>query len=70
MTSYSRGLTMGVIDLQNGTLILEQYGEHGDEIMDTYVKAFVEELEEDLIGNAKLTDQTCRLYLNALEKVR
>ncbi|CAO3594643.1 unnamed protein product [Absidia cylindrospora] len=69
VTSYGRGLTMGVIDLQHGSILLEQYGEYGDEIMDMHVKAFVEDLEEDLIGYTKLTEQICRLYLNALEKV-
>ncbi|ORZ25973.1 hypothetical protein BCR42DRAFT_401343 [Absidia repens] len=68
MTSYSRGLTMGVLDLQHGSIILKQYGEHGDEIIDMHVKAFVEDLEEDLMGYTKLTEQICRLYLNALEQ--
>ncbi|KAI8097408.1 uncharacterized protein BX664DRAFT_326308 [Halteromyces radiatus] len=68
MLSYGRGLAMGVLEAQHGLLLLEQYGQHGDEEMDAAIKAFVEETEISLISNPTMADQICKLYMATLQK--
>ncbi|KAI8342129.1 hypothetical protein BC941DRAFT_467028 [Chlamydoabsidia padenii] len=69
--TFAHGLAMNVIDVKHGTLLLEHYGEHGqsmDEVVDTPIKVFVEELGTTLIPNLKFTDQICGLYMTSLKK--
>jgi hypothetical protein len=68
VTSYSRGIVVGVFDVNNSLFLLEQYGVNNLDLDDT-VKALVSEFEQDLTTGEAATDGICRVYLEALKTV-
>jgi cohesin complex subunit SA-1/2 len=68
VTSYSRGILVGVFEMNNSVFLLEQYGSNGLEIDDT-IKALVSEFQEDLITGEVAADGICRAYMDALKNV-
>lgn len=68
VNSYSRGIVVGVFDISNASLLLEEYGSKTLEIDDT-IKALASEFQEDLITGEVTADGICRVYLGALKNV-
>lgn len=67
VTSYSRGVIVGVFDIKYSAFLLEQYGVNHIDLDDT-IKALVTEFEKDLITGEVAADGICRAYLDALKK--
>lgn len=68
VSSYSRGILVGVFGITNSTVLLKQYGSNSAEI-DDIIKALVGELQDDLITGEVAADGICRSYLEALKTV-
>lgn len=68
VTSYARGIIVGVFDIKYSAFLLEQYGVNHIDLDDT-IKALVTEFEKDLITGEVAADGICRAYLDALKKV-
>lgn len=68
VSSYSRGIVVGVFEINNITILLEQYGTCGADI-DEIIKALVTELQVDLVADENTADGICRSYLEALKTV-
>ncbi|KAK4521926.1 Prenylated Rab acceptor 1 [Mucor velutinosus] len=66
MTSFSRGVLMGVFDIHYATFILNQYGTT-DASLDDVIKSLVAEFQSDLIASEVAADGICRAYLEALK---
>ncbi|KAI8645668.1 hypothetical protein BD408DRAFT_411341 [Parasitella parasitica] len=66
MTSFSRGVLMGVFDIHYATFILNQYGAT-DSSLDDVIKSLLAEFQEDLITGEIAADGICRAYLEALK---
>lgn len=68
MTSFSRGVLMGVFDIHYATFILNQYGST-DASLDDVIKSLVAEFQSDMIASEVAADGICRAYLEALKNV-
>ncbi|KAG2212709.1 hypothetical protein INT47_000686, partial [Mucor saturninus] len=66
VSSYSRGIVVGVFGINNTAILLEQYGTSGTEI-DDIIQALVTELQVDLIADENTADGICRSYLESLK---
>ncbi|CEP10437.1 hypothetical protein [Parasitella parasitica] len=66
MTSFSRGVLMGVFDIHYTTFILNQYGAT-DSGLDNVIKTLLTEFQEDLTTGEVTTDGICRAYMGALK---
>ncbi|CAO3637260.1 unnamed protein product [Cunninghamella echinulata] len=67
LSSFGRGIITRVFDIKYAKILLVQYGVKDTEL-DLPVKALVEEFEIDVVGNANLTEQICRLYMDSLKE--
>lgn len=68
ISGYSHALLTGIFDISHTVKLLEQYGSNSAE-MDEHIKAFVTELQNDLIADEVVADGICRSYLEALKSV-
>lgn len=67
VTSYSRGILMGVLDISYTVSLLELYGSNPE--IDDVIKALVTEFETDLLSGEIAADGICRSYMGALKQV-
>ncbi|KAI8067787.1 STAG domain-containing protein [Gongronella butleri] len=68
LITYARALMSGVLAMEQGTLLFDQWDEHTTDDVKIPVKALVEELSTALPGNPTTTELVCRLYLEVLQK--
>lgn len=68
LTSFSRGIIMGVFDMNHAVFVLEQYGSSDNELNEI-VKALVAEFKNDLTTGEVAADGICRAYLASLKSV-
>ncbi|KAI9250834.1 hypothetical protein EDC94DRAFT_310101 [Helicostylum pulchrum] len=66
VSSYARGILVGVFTMNHSTALLEQYGSNNVEI-DDIVKALVAEFQSDMITGEVAADGICRAYMEALK---
>ncbi|KAI8068989.1 hypothetical protein BDF21DRAFT_465946 [Thamnidium elegans] len=66
VSSYARGILVGVFTMNYSTALLEQYGSNNAEI-DDIVKALVTEFQSDMITGDVAADGICRAYMEALK---
>ena len=67
VTSYSRGILMGVLDISYTVSLLELYGSSPE--IDDVIKALVTEFETDVLSGEIAADGICRSYMGALKQV-
>ena len=68
MTSFSRGVLMGVFEINYATFILNLYGST-DSDLDDIIKSLLAEFQADLVTGEVAADGICRAYLEALKNV-
>ncbi|KAI8059065.1 uncharacterized protein B0P05DRAFT_558941 [Gilbertella persicaria] len=67
LSSFSRGILVGVFDINYAVLLLSEYG-NNEPVLDDAVKALVTKFQMDLISGEVAADGICRAYLEALKK--
>ncbi|KAI8979834.1 hypothetical protein BDF20DRAFT_535290 [Mycotypha africana] len=66
VTSFARGLLMGVINIEYSILLFEQFNKVDTEV-DDIIKALTSEVQTDMVSDEAATDGFCRAYLEALK---
>ncbi|OBZ86050.1 Cohesin subunit SA-1 [Choanephora cucurbitarum] len=66
LSSFARGVLMGVLDMKYAVSLLSQYG-NNEPVLDDVIKALVVEFQTDLISGEVAADGICRAYMEALK---
>ncbi|KAI8387466.1 hypothetical protein BD560DRAFT_382586 [Blakeslea trispora] len=66
LSSFARGVLMGVLDMKYAVVLLSQYG-NNEPVLDDVIKALVAEFQTDLISGEVVADGICRAYMEALK---